>query len=213
MTIPEEIADPNGKRSLEPASLSLSDRFETVLDAGRSIASALSPDAIFNEAAAAAVRLLRVEHCSVMEIVREDGGEEFRVISGPAVDGFRVARLREALKAGRAITYAVPAGEEATSATTAQEDRSALCVPVLVRGRPAACMYVAHEQVHDLFGPDEERLANFIATIAGAALENAEGFQQLQQLNETLEARVAERTAAAEARAENWPSRTANWNC
>ena len=44
-------------------------------------------------------------------------------------------------------------------------------------------------------------LANFIATIAGAALENAEGFQQLQGLNETLEQRVAERTAAAEARA------------
>ena len=56
-------------------------------------------------------------------------------------------------------------------------------------------------QVRSLFGPDEERLANFIATIAGAALENAEGFQQLQSLNETLEQRVAERTAAAEARA------------
>ena len=35
-------------------------------------------------------------------------------------------------------------------------------------------------------------------TIAGAALENAEGFQQLKRLNETLEERVAERTAAAE---------------
>ena len=62
--------------------------------------------------------------------------------------------------------------------------------------------YVAHYQVQGLFGPDEERLADFIATIAGAALENAEGFQQLQQLNETLERRVAERTAAAESRAQ-----------
>src|SRR5262249_41461452 len=42
-------------------------------------------------------------------------------------------------------------------------------------------------------------LSEFIATLAGAALENADGFQQLQQLNETLEFRVAERTAAAEA--------------
>ena len=44
---------------------------------------------------------------------------------------------------------------------------------------------------------DEERLANFIATIAGAALENAEGFHQLQKLNETLEQRG--RKAAREA--------------
>ena len=71
-----------------------------------------------------------------------------------------------------------------------------------MRGRTVACLYVAHYQVQGLFGPDEERLADFIATIAGAALENAEGFQQLQQLNETLELRVAERTAAAEARAQ-----------
>ena len=53
-----------------------------------------------------------------------------------------------------------------------------------------------------LFGADEERLANFIAAIAGAALENADGFQQLQDLNETLEERVADRTAAAESRAQ-----------
>ena len=48
--------------------------------------------------------------------------------------------------------------------------------------------------------PDEERLADFIATIAGAALENADGFKDLQHLNETLELKVEERTAAAEQR-------------
>ena len=75
-------------------------------------------------------------------------------------------------------------------------------MPIFQRGRPAACVYVTHRHVRGLFGPDEERLANFIATIAGAALENAEGFQQLQRLNETLEQRVADRTAAAEMRAQ-----------
>ena len=65
--------------------------------------------------------------------------------------------------------------------------------------RPASTW--PHYQVRSLFGPDEERLADFIAAIAGAALENAEGFRQLQDLNETLELRVAERTAAAESRA------------
>jgi two-component system sensor kinase len=62
-------------------------------------------------------------------------------------------------------------------------------------------LYVTHERVRKLFGVDEERLADFIATIAGAALENAEGFAELQQLNASLEQRVADRTAAAESRA------------
>ena len=65
-----------------------------------------------------------------------------------------------------------------------------------------ACFYVVHRSVRGLFGPDEERVADFLATIAGAALENAEGFEQLQELNVTLEQRVADRTAAAESRAQ-----------
>jgi two-component system sensor kinase len=62
-------------------------------------------------------------------------------------------------------------------------------------------LYVVHDGVRDLFGEEEERLADFIVAIAGAALENAEGFAQLQELNATLEQRVAERTEAAETRA------------
>ena len=80
------------------------------------------------------------------------------------------------------------------------ERGSVICVPVFERGRPVLCVYVSHRHVRGLFGPDEERLASFIATIAGAALENAAGYQQLQRLNETLEQRVADRTAATETR-------------
>jgi two-component system sensor kinase len=76
-----------------------------------------------------------------------------------------------------------------------------LCAPIFVRGKPAGCFYVDHRHVTGLFGADEERLAEFIATIAGAALENSEGFAELRRLNETLEQRVAERTGAAETRA------------
>ena len=69
-----------------------------------------------------------------------------------------------------------------------------------MRGQPTACFYVDHRQVSHLFADDERRLAEFIATIAGAALENAEGFAALERLNATLEQKVAERTAAAETR-------------
>ena len=51
-----------------------------------------------------------------------------------------------------------------------------------------------------MFGPDEERLADFVATIAAAAGERR-GLRRIAVLNQTLERRVEERTAAAESRA------------
>ncbi len=95
-------------------------------------------------------------------------------------------------------------GEQLSGSAASAEnsaDRSVLCVPIRVRGRSIACLYVSHEHVRGLFRADEERLADFVATITGAALENAEGFAELQQLNASLEQRVADRTAAAESRA------------
>ena len=65
-----------------------------------------------------------------------------------------------------------------------------VCAPISMRGRPAACLYVTHRQIAGLFGEDEKRLADFIATLTGAALENAEGFDELKRLNSTLELRV-----------------------
>ena len=156
---------------------------------------------IFAEVHAAALRLLRGQHCLVIEIASGDGQDRFLPVAGPAEAGFRGAAVKRAVEAGRAIAFAEGIADDATPLGSSAEERSTLCAPIFVRGRTAACLYVAHYQVQGLFGPDEERLADFIATAAGAALENADGFQQLQQLNETLERRVAERTAAAESRA------------
>ena len=94
------------------------------------------------------------------------------------------------------------AGSGARQTVAAVGERSALCAALYMRGSAFACLYITHEHVRGLFGTDEKRLADYIATIAGAALENAEGFGQLQTLNETLERRVVERTAAVEARSQ-----------
>ena len=51
-----------------------------------------------------------------------------------------------------------------------------------------------------MFGDVEARLARYITAIAGAALESADGYRQLQELNQNLESIVQERTAAVEAR-------------
>ena len=201
IAIPAEGPESEGREG-QRATLSLADRFQTVLEDGRKIASALSPAMIYEEVRSAALRLLRGEHCLVLEIARKDGQECFVPVAGNAERGFRAASVRRTLEAGRAVADAEDSPDDGGRGDASAEERSILCVPVFVRGRAAACVYVAHYQVRSLFGPDEERLADFIATIAGAALENAEGFRQLQDLNETLELRVAERTAAAESRAE-----------
>ena len=201
IVLSEKDLDHGGRGASAPATLSLADRFDTVLEVGRKITSALSPEMIFAEARTAALRLLRGEHCLVLEITSENGQDQFTPIAGPVEPGFSKTPIRRALQAGRAVAFAEETIENGDTDDASSKERSTLCVPIFVRGRTAACLYVTHYEVQQLFGPDEERLADFIATIAGAALENAEGFRQLQQLNETLELRVAERTAAAESRA------------
>ncbi len=42
-------------------------------------------------------------------------------------------------------------------------------------GEVVACFYVTHRQINDLFGDIEIQLAEFIATLAGAALEHVAG--------------------------------------
>ncbi|MBN2021240.1 MAG: response regulator [Pirellulales bacterium] len=189
--------------------LSLADRFETVLDAGRKIASALLPDAVFDQVRDAAQRLLRGETCRVVGVTQSGDAYQFAPLDDGKDGDFEDAILRRALDKGQAVASVEDVCANTSDRAASSAKRSALCVPLLVRGRAVACLYVTHEHVHGLFGPDEERLADFIATIAGAALENAEGFAELQQLNQTLEKRVANRTAAAEARAREL-ERTAN---
>jgi two-component system sensor kinase len=180
----------------KPATLSLIDRFDTVLDAGRRIASALERKTIFAEVRDAAARLLRGERCLLLEH-RGGDGEDLTAASDEGGAFYSRAMAQRALQTGRVVVFAGGSAEFGDDALLAGV-RSGLCAPIFMRGRPAGCFYVDHRQVSDLFGEDERRLAEFIATLAGAALENAEGFAELQRLNETLEERVAERTAAAE---------------
>jgi two-component system sensor kinase len=182
-----------------PATLSLADRFDGVLDWGRRIAGALSSQVVYEVSRIAALRLLRAEHCVVLDVDSTQGEPQFLRRVGNIPGDWSAARLQEAISARRAVAFVEESAAGRDSAEDAQ--RSALCAPIYVRGELAACLYVTHEHVRGLFGPIDERLADYIVTIAGAALENADGFSQLQALNETLERRVADRTAAAEARA------------
>ena len=184
-----------------PASLSLADRFDAVLDWGRRIASALSPPVILGEARVAALRLLRAEHCMVWQIVEQSGETTFTPLAGRIPGDCDESQMKNALRVRRAVAFMEGAGRGASETAGGGEERCR-CARCCTCGSAFACLYVTHEHVRSLFGADEERLADYIATIAVAALENAEGFGQLQSLNENLERRVAERTSAVEARSQ-----------
>ena len=69
---PEEDDRDGGARG--PVNLSLVDRFDTVLDSGRRIASALAISAIHEAARAAALRMLRGEQCLVLQLEQDENG-------------------------------------------------------------------------------------------------------------------------------------------
>ena len=181
------------------ATLSLADRFDTVLDAGRRIASALSARMIFDEMQQAAVRLLRGEKCLIVQQLEVEGDTYRVAANGRMVREINRELANRCLRTGRAASSSDEEASDAVQDAASADGGSIVCTPVFVRGRPIACLYVVHRQLRNLFGDDEKRLAEFVATLGGAAMENADGFQQLQELNQTLEQRVAERTAAAEA--------------
>jgi two-component system sensor kinase len=184
------------KAAAPAVTLSLADRFENVLDAGRRIASALTREAIAAAVQDAGLRLLRGEHCVVLDVSQVREGEEATVSSSQIKGEYSRAMVRRALASRRAVAFVEGVPDSPSESLLLSGARSSLCAPVFVRGRPVGCFYVSHRQVARLFGEDEERLADFIATLAGAALENAENFAELRRLNESLELRIAERRKA-----------------
>ncbi len=164
------------------SSLSLADRFDSLLESGRKIASAIDPVVIFDTAADAARRLLRSNHCEFIRV--DECGQPVTVSDAIRSTVLTSLRIQDAIAA----------------MAVGSEFRSLMACPIVVRARVTACLVIGNSEVRDLFGPNELRIARYLTTIAGAALENADGFRSLQELNANLEVIVEERTAIVEAR-------------
>jgi diguanylate cyclase (GGDEF)-like protein len=72
---------------------------------------------------------------------------------------------------------------------------AALCAPIVVSDTVTSCLYVERAPTDEDFAPQELRLAEFVAGMAGAAFERAEGFARVATLQRSLEERVEGRTA------------------
>jgi two-component system sensor kinase len=173
--------------------LSLIDRFDGVLRAGRTIASSLTTDAVFTAARTAMLELVRGQDCAVLMVEQGADGRYRIEDDSSSISGLAIQLALRAVNSGTPELLDTDRVRQTADAGLAGE-RSSLVAPVWVRGRPVACLYIGHRHIRGLFGEDELRLAEFVATVTGAALENAEGFAEVQALTQSLENRVAERT-------------------
>lgn len=149
--------------------LSLADRFEQILAVGRSVASALDPARVNGAVMDGAFILLRAK-------------EVFVVPRGPEgnwqIEDALAARLCEAAReSGDALVF------------DEMEDprhRSTLLCPIRMREDVVACLYARHATVGCLFGEDERRIARYLTTLAGVALENSQSFAERNEAMRTL---------------------------
>jgi len=186
------LGEPLSAEARAEPTLSAADRFATLLESGRRIASGLTRETIFDAIRESALALLRGERCVLVEVGAD--GELTRAPSD-AAEPVSSTLVKRAVAAGGPVVFSECTPEGAGDSAILGRVRSSLYVPIFVRGRARVCLYTTHGQVGGLFAEDDERLAGFIAAIAGVALETAEGFAEVQDLTRTLEKRVEERTA------------------
>ena len=189
-----ESREQDEAQSKQRETISLADRFDTVIKVGRNIAGTYKEETVYEKAVDAATRLLRCEACSVIKV----SGPNFETVCGTLEQPYRESMLTKVVETGKPMaTFLVP-----PKRTGGEGNGSLLCTPIFVQGELTGFIYATHSNVRDLFGDDEIQLSQYIATIAGASLEGANSYEQLRELNLTLEDRVAERTEAAESRAQ-----------
>ena len=164
---------PSGVAPPERAAMSLSDRFSTLLDVGRTLAAATTPAVVEAAIREAALRLLRGERCHVVQ-VGALAGSALTTESGESVDEVSRTLLARAVELGTPVV-ADDLTTNGSESLLLSGVRSVLAAPVLVDGEPVCCFYVTHGQIGGLFGPEEVQLAAFIATLAGAAYEHLAG--------------------------------------
>lgn len=182
-------ADPREEDQGEKV-LGLVDRFETMLDVGRRIASADNDRDIWESVTGASKDLLRAEECAIIEVSPDSAFLE--VLAGSVTSACSPEVAREALARGSPVVCPDDVGVTACGKPLdGCGAYSGLYVPMTVQGSPV-CLFVAHRRIRGLFGAEEARLAEFIASVASAASERI--LNEQETLVREIAAREAERT-------------------
>ncbi|CAN1211299.1 histidine kinase [Tumidithrix helvetica PCC 7403] len=72
---------------------------------------------------------------------------------------------------------------------------SVLCAPLVNQGKLSGVLYVENNLAHDAFTPERVEVLQLLSAQAAIAIENARLYQNLAELNQSLEMRVQERTS------------------
>ncbi|QEF96061.1 Sensory/regulatory protein RpfC [Stieleria maiorica] len=186
----------------EGSSLSLVDRFDSLLDAGRRIAVGTEIDVIRNEIIAAASKLLRGDRVLLIQPAGDDG----EATTIPPHTVYDPDIVGQAEQAESAIVCEYERSDvcdiRANHSDPHHNYGTFLCCPIFVHGKINSYLYIANSYMMGMFGEDELRIATYLSSAAGAAFEKADGFTQLQELNQTLERKVAQRTETLQQRNE-----------
>ncbi|MCP5161393.1 MAG: AAA family ATPase [Hahellaceae bacterium] len=74
--------------------------------------------------------------------------------------------------------------------------RSILCVPVVYRDRTVGALYLENKLTQDAFTPDRLDVIRLLLAQTAISFENAQLFEKVNQLNQSLEQKVEQRTLA-----------------
>ncbi len=154
-------------------SVSLFDRFNTLLSVGRTITAAATLEAVDVAVREAALTLLRGDTCHIIS-AQSAGTANPTTESGESVDLASRTLLERAISGGVPVVSSDSAVGVSDSLVMS-DVRSVLAAPIIVQGETRYCFYVTHQQISDLFAEEEIQLAAFVATLAGAAFEHLEG--------------------------------------
>ncbi|MFN3192657.1 MAG: ATP-binding protein [Aureliella sp.] len=202
-------------KATDSTALSLVDRFQTLLDAGRNIIAATNHDAILERTQSAATKLLRGDRVLILSKRQDEGNQ---------TDRRSASRLEIVHPAGSTASFdpsLVEKAERKEGATTSTQERvyvhgianentgAFLVSPIAATEDETYFLYVANTHVSGIYGSNERRIANYLTSAASGAFERANGYEKLEKLNESLEQRVKDRTEAVVLRSEEL-ERTAN---
>lgn len=176
--------------SLDPPTLGLADRFASLLEAGALLASASSPDAIMDAVRQTATTLLRADRCILVGFGTDNEEWPTGAVTGRAV-AQQAAQQRQPIVLSEPFDAEHDVGDSLVLAGV----RSLLCAPIFVQDDVVGCFLASHSQVGQLFGEEEQRLAEFVARLAGAAMErqrlHCESRARIVSAQEAERARIA----------------------
>jgi predicted ATPase/signal transduction histidine kinase len=171
--------------------------YETLSKAALSVASVIETDALIS----ALVSLIKENVCADVVTVflrsSEDPSVDLKPV-GNAKSGFVSACVSEVIKNSQMIF-----SDHAQLDPRFKDDpcviehgvKSLLGIPLLSQGKILGVILLENRLTSGAFTAERRQLALFIASQAGAALQNAQLYGALKELNEKLEATVLERTS------------------